>query len=108
MEDEKNNIEQKLAEKTTNTQQTTNSNIDLKDVEQLISDNFDDSMVPKEAYPILDAILVGLFWKDLKGRYIACNQTIWKRYGFTHRQEMIGKTDAQLPKIIFSSALIEK
>ena len=108
MEDEKNKTEQELIENTSSTKEVPNAVINLKDIQHLISDDFDDSIVPKEAYPILDAVLAGLFWKDLKGRYIGCNQTMWKRYGFTHRRQMIGKTDAELPKIIVSSRTIEE
>ncbi len=37
-----------------------------------------------------------LYWKDLKGIYLGCNQTMVKTAGLDSKAEIIGKTDKQL------------
>jgi two-component system, sensor histidine kinase and response regulator len=46
---------------------------------------------------ILDNIPQRVFWKNLKGEYLGCNQAFANDAGLTSPEEIIGKTDAQLP-----------
>lgn len=47
---------------------------------------------------VLDTIPVSVFWKDTRGVYLGCNQMFATGVGLARPHEVIGKTDAQLPK----------
>lgn len=42
---------------------------------------------------VIDSIPGGIFWKDLEGRYLGCNQTNAAKAGFRSPAELIGRTD---------------
>ncbi|MGC0371505.1 MAG: hypothetical protein DGJ47_000194 [Rickettsiaceae bacterium] len=46
-------------------------------------------------YQILDAIEASIYWKDVSGRYLGCNEYMLRMIGLT-RNELIGKTDSTL------------
>lgn len=46
---------------------------------------------------ILDNIPQRVFWKDIKGQYLGCNQAFANDAGLTSPEEIEGKTDAELP-----------
>lgn len=46
---------------------------------------------------ILNTVPQGIFWKDVTGRYLGCNQTIASSAGLSSPEEIIGKTDLELP-----------
>lgn len=43
-------------------------------------------------YQVLDAIEASIYWKDLDGKYLGCNQYMLNMIGLT-REEILGKTD---------------
>ena len=47
-------------------------------------------------YQIIDAIDSSIYWKDLSGEYLGCNEYMAKLAG-KNRDEIIGKTDFSLP-----------
>lgn len=46
---------------------------------------------------ILNTVPLGVFWKDTTGRYLGCNHIIASSAGFSRPDEIIGKTDLELP-----------
>ena len=46
---------------------------------------------------LLDAIPQAVFWKDLDGRYLGCNHVFAEAFGFEKAEQIIGKTDLELP-----------
>ena len=46
---------------------------------------------------ILNTVPQGIFWKDLNGRYLGCNQIFARSAGLKMPDEIIGKTDLELP-----------
>jgi len=46
---------------------------------------------------ILETVPQGIFWKDSNGHYLGCNHTIARSAGFSRPEEIIGKTDLELP-----------
>lgn len=46
---------------------------------------------------ILDTIPQSVFWKDLDGRYLGCNIPFARFAGFSHPDDIVGKTDFDLP-----------
>jgi PAS domain S-box-containing protein len=58
------------------------------------SDNFS-----KKIYfdHLLDLTPSSVYWKDLNGDYLGCNQTMLKMVGLSSVSEIIGKTDYDLP-----------
>ena len=46
---------------------------------------------------LIDLIAVSIYLKDLQGVYIICNQYTLDVVGFSHRDQIIGKTDYELP-----------
>lgn len=48
-------------------------------------------------YLIIDTIDASIFWKDIHGRYLGCNHYMVQMSGFSHRTEIIGKTDREMP-----------
>lgn len=45
----------------------------------------------------LDSVPHGIFWKDAAGHYLGCNLMFAGVAGFTNTDEIIGKTDEELP-----------
>lgn len=45
---------------------------------------------------ILNSVPQGVFWKDLDGVYLGCNETFAKEYGFKDSSLVVGKTDFEL------------
>ncbi len=48
-------------------------------------------------YQLLDSIGASVYWKDLEGIYLGCNKYMLLMAGFETREQIIGKTDYQLP-----------
>ncbi len=46
---------------------------------------------------ILNTIPLAVFWKDLNGRYLGCNAPFARAAGFATPDEVVGKTDFDLP-----------
>src|SRR2546421_11069870 len=46
---------------------------------------------------ILNAIPIGVFWKDRHSRYLGCNRHVSDAFGFPHPHDIIGKTDYDVP-----------
>ncbi len=46
---------------------------------------------------ILDTIPQSVFWKDLHGRYLGCNASFTRHAGLVRPEDIIGKTDFDLP-----------
>ncbi len=46
---------------------------------------------------VFDNIPVGVFWKDRELRYLGCNREISRNFGLAGTEEIIGKTDGDLP-----------
>lgn len=46
---------------------------------------------------VLDTIPVRVFWKDLAGRYLGCNQLFAKDLGQESTLDLLGKTDSDMP-----------
>lgn len=46
---------------------------------------------------ILNTIPQSVFWKDKEGKYLGCNSAFAKSAGFNSSDEIIGKTDYELP-----------
>jgi PAS domain S-box-containing protein len=44
---------------------------------------------------ILDIIPVGIYWKDLSGKYLGCNKHMCDLFNLSHT-DIIGKTDHDL------------
>jgi two-component system aerobic respiration control sensor histidine kinase ArcB len=51
----------------------------------------------EKVYPIIDAIPVSVYWKDRDGKYLGCNQYVLDMANKKNREEIIGKTDFELP-----------
>lgn len=50
-----------------------------------------------DIYQIIDMIPASIYWKDIDGRYLACNKFVMDMAGVTDREQIIGKIDAELP-----------
>lgn len=46
---------------------------------------------------VMDSIPQAIFWKDRDSRYLGCNQAFLEDAGFTVAEEIIGKTDLEMP-----------
>ena len=46
---------------------------------------------------ILQRIPGSIYWKDVNGTYLGCNQIQSNMAGFQSPEEMIGKTDYEMP-----------
>lgn len=46
---------------------------------------------------ILDTLLHAVFWKDTDGIYLGCNRVFAKAVGLTDPEDIVGRTDADLP-----------
>ncbi|MEM6715703.1 MAG: EAL domain-containing protein [Cyanobacteria bacterium P01_C01_bin.147] len=53
---------------------------------------------------VLDSIHQHLFWKDGNGVYLGCNQAFAKSLGLASSQEIIGKTDYDIPAYSIENA----
>lgn len=51
----------------------------------------------QELYLIIDTIDASIFWKDLNGRYLGCNQYMVHMSGFKNKADVIGKKDCEMP-----------
>lgn len=51
----------------------------------------------KQLQLVLDQLPMGIFWKDTKSVFLGCNQYLAKIAGFASPQDLIGKTDYDLP-----------
>lgn len=47
-------------------------------------------------YSIIDKVDVSIYWKDLEGKYLGCNQYMLNVIGYEKREYVIGKTDFEL------------
>jgi len=45
---------------------------------------------------IISLIPGSFYWKDIKGRYLGCNENVWKMARLSSMKEIIGKTDKEL------------
>lgn len=48
---------------------------------------------------VLDTIPAGVFWKDRDSRYLGCNQRVAVASGFARPEDIVGKTDGELPAL---------
>jgi PAS domain S-box-containing protein len=48
-------------------------------------------------YQIIDATLASIYWKDINGVYLGCNKYMVEMAGLENRNQIIGKTDYDLP-----------
>ncbi len=46
---------------------------------------------------VLDTIPIRVFWKDRNGRYQGCNRWFAEDAGFSRPEEVVGRTDAEMP-----------
>lgn len=46
---------------------------------------------------VMDSIPQAIFWKDRTSRYLGCNRAFAKEAGFNTAEEIIGKTDQEMP-----------
>jgi PAS domain-containing protein len=53
-------------------------------------------MVDKINYQIIDALNASVYWKDINGKYLGCNDYMAKMAGLS-REQIIGNTDYYLP-----------
>lgn len=51
----------------------------------------------EDLYLIIDTIEASIFWKDIHGRYLGCNQYMVRMSGFKNRTDLIGKKDCDMP-----------
>lgn len=47
-------------------------------------------------YQIIDLVNASIYWKDINGYYLGCNQFVLKMAGLSRREDIIGKTDYDL------------
>jgi PAS domain S-box-containing protein len=53
--------------------------------------------LPQDFKVILENLPAHLYWKDINGVYLGCNDFQAKSLGLSHGQDVIGKTDFELP-----------
>jgi PAS domain S-box-containing protein len=53
---------------------------------------------------VMDNIPQGIFWKDRESRYLGCNQVVLRALGFDRPEQLIGKTDRDLPSVTSEQA----
>jgi len=56
---------------------------------------FEDSQILLQL--VMDSLPMGIFWKDRNSRYLGCNQRMLLDAGLSSIQEIIGKTDFDMP-----------
>jgi two-component system aerobic respiration control sensor histidine kinase ArcB len=59
----------------------------------------------QDVYSIIDAVDASIYWKDLRGRYLGCNQYMLNMAGLAKRSDIIGKKDIDLPWRDFAKEL---
>lgn len=61
--------------------------------------SYEESIFKKELMlrKIIDTIDYSIFWKDTNGKYIGCNKSFAKSVGLSDSNDIIGKTDYDLP-----------
>ena len=65
-----------------------------KGFENLINSKIID-FLDHSVYRFLDVLPVSVYWKDLKGRYLGCNQYMLNMAGLEKREDVIGRTDRE-------------
>lgn len=71
-------------------------------MESFIKKGFFD-LVDEATYKFLDIIQASIYWKDLRGRYLGCNQYLVEKIGgLKHRDEILGKKDGECPWFEFA------
>lgn len=53
-------------------------------------------LTKKVTYSIINLVNASVYWKDIEGRYLGCNQYMLQMAGLTSLAEIIGKTDHDL------------
>lgn len=53
---------------------------------------------------VLDYIPQGVFWKDRNSVYLGCNRVVARAFGFEHPDQIVGRTDYQLPGLALDQA----
>jgi PAS domain S-box-containing protein len=48
---------------------------------------------------VLNSIPQGVFWKDSRSRYIGCNAVVARAFGMQRPEDLIGKTDHEIPSL---------
>jgi diguanylate cyclase (GGDEF)-like protein/PAS domain S-box-containing protein len=56
---------------------------------------------------VIDNIPQRIFWKDLDSRYLGCNMAFALDAGLAYPEQVVGKSDAELPWSAFADLLIE-
>ncbi|OLL33240.1 diguanylate cyclase, partial [Burkholderia sp. SRS-W-2-2016] len=56
---------------------------------------------------VIDNIPQRIFWKDLNSRYLGCNMAFARDAGLAYPEQVVGKSDAELPWRAFASLLNE-
>ncbi|NML30635.1 sensor domain-containing protein [Paraburkholderia antibiotica] len=56
---------------------------------------------------VIDNIPQRIFWKDLNSRYLGCNMAFARDAGLAYPEQVVGKSDAELPWRAFSELLTE-
>lgn len=46
---------------------------------------------------VMDAVPQGIYWKDIRGHYLGCNQAYAREMGLAGNSAIVGKTDDHLP-----------
>jgi two-component system aerobic respiration control sensor histidine kinase ArcB len=54
---------------------------------------------------IIAAMPGNIYWIDREGRYLGCNDNEAQHVGLRHRQEIIGKTNSDMPEFIYPEKL---
>ena len=49
------------------------------------------------SYQLLDSICASIYWKNLEGIYLGCNRYMLTMAGLSNREDIVGKTDYDLP-----------
>ena len=62
---------------------------------QQVEQAFEDSQILLQL--VMDSLPMGIFWKDRNSRYLGCNQRMLLDAGLSSIQEIIGKTDFEMP-----------
>ncbi|MBN3850359.1 EAL domain-containing protein [Paraburkholderia sp. Ac-20342] len=56
---------------------------------------------------VIDSIPQRIFWKDLNSRYLGCNMAFARDAGLAYPEQVVGKSDADLPWSKFASEMTE-
>lgn len=55
---------------------------------------------------VMESLAGGHWWKDIYGRYMSCNDTIARMCGLNSANELIGKTDYEMPWAVNAEQLL--